>query len=629
MLLENPSSSSLLSNGYHSEDDTQNFIQQLDIDLPCDIQEYVNCGTIFSASEIFGLGKKNFHDALGSTRKCSLTLSSLDTLSLAESGYVSALVTEVVKGAFDAFQRKLFVLHCEPTRPLFVRHLLLYPESLSEGERSLRILQIRDDDGGGRALKKARARFEEGSYTAGYDILRGLVLGGTSNGVDDSTTVKKDVVTSLKALFCWPTSRNQMDAQPPQSSKSVLQVQVSLGEQQSPLNELFLELTNLDSIASTTLSDLSSTMRVGNEGSTSFDMDEMYENLTAFKETVASFSMYNNNNNNTTDRDQNEANKDGDDDNDDIEKPMSQILREKLVRSDHDFTDKLWLFLRSSVSTASTSERGYHEMKFYLDDVINDIVHGSLQPAVSPINTTRLAKLIRKMYTEESEEGKYPIKEKIMEFLSNDAAVVNLIVEIATEKLRKDYYHYFVSNDLTITESLEKMRNSGSAVGGKHQYQYQPGISNFNSTNSQANDIAYLWKLHCCLELVATPTVYLRLDHDSQRSLLKAAVDYYTHNAMRSTTPVFCLSLLPVYDTLSNVLNSCSARLPDFWKEGILKTNRRNIREVCIVCQDNSGVEEDFSNTSASVTSEYNNRDTAKNMKVGLIMDESAVELPN
>ena len=337
-----------------------------------------------------------------------------------------------------------------------------------------------------------------------------------------------------------------------------------------------------------------------------------------------------NNNNNNTNGDQSEAKKDGDDDNDDIEKPMSQILREKLVRCDHDFTDKLWLFLRSSVSVASTSERGYHEMKFYLDDVINDIVHGSLQPAVSPINTTRLAKLIRKMYTEESEEGKYLIKEKIMEFMSNDAAIVNLIVEIATEKLRKDYYHYFVSNDLTITESLEKMRNSASAVGGMmKQQQYQPGISNFNSSNSQANDIAYLWKLHCCLEVVATPTVYLRLDHDSQRSLLKAAVDYYTHNAMRSTTPVFCLSLLPVYDTLSNVLNSCSARLPDFWKEGILKTNKRAVREVCIVCQDNSGVEVDISTTSASVYSEDNNNDIGKNLKVGLIMDESSVELPN
>ena len=601
-----------------------------DIDFPCDIQEYFNCGTIFSASEIFGLGKKDFHGALGLNRKCSLALSNLDALSLAESRYVSALVTEVVKGAFEAFQRKLFVLHCDPTRPMLVRHILLYPESVSQAKRSVRVFQIRDDDGGGRASKKARARFEEGSYTAGYDILKGLVLGGSSNGSDDSTAAKKDVVTSLKALFCWPTSRNQMDGQPPQSSKSVLQVQVSLGEQQSPLNELFLELTSLDSIASITLSELSSTLRGGNDGSTSFDMDAMYENLSAFKDTVASFSMYNNNKKDTRDeRDGNE--KIDDDDNDDIEKPMSQILREKLVRCDHDFTDKLWLFLRNSASSP-TSERGYREMKFYLDDVINDIVHGSLQPAVSPINTTRLAKLIRKMYTEENEEGKYPIKDKIMEFLSNDAAVVNLIVEIASEKLRKDYYHYFLSNDLTITEALEKMRNSGGSGGSmkyqQQQQQYQPGISNYSNSSSQANDIAYLWKLHCCLEVVATPTVYLRLDHDSQRSLLNAAIDYYTHNSMRSTTPVFCLSLLPVYDTLSNVLNSCAARLPDFWKEGIVKTNRLGTREICIVCQENSGVEDDFASTSASVQSEENNN-IGKNLKVGLIMDESALELPN
>ena len=579
-----------------------------------------------TSAEIFALGKKNFHGTLGLTRHCLLSLSNLEPLSLAEWRYISALLVEVVKTAFDAFQRKLFVLHCEVTRPTFVRNLLLYPEQENGGadeKRSLRILQIRDDDGG-RASRMARTHFEEGSYTAGYDILKGLVLGGT-NASEESVTGKKDVVTSLKALFCWPTSRNQMDAQPPQSSKSVLQVQVSLGEQQSPLNELFLELTSLDSIASTTLSNLSSLHEPASDGSTSLDMDAMYENLIAFKETVASFSMYNNIRGRTG-KDKEDATTTGnneDDNDDDIEKPMSQILREKLVRCDHDFTDKLWLFLRSA-------ERGYPEMKFYLDDVINDIVHGSLQPAVSPINTTRLAKLIRKMYTEESEEGKYPIKEKIVEFLSNDAAVINLIVEMGAEKLRKDYYHYFLSNDLTITSTLEKMRiNAGSGVTvGLKQPQYHQMMSTFSS-GGQANDIAYLWKLHCCLEVVATPTVYLRLDHDSQRSLLSAAVDYYTINSMRSTTPVFCLSLLPVYDTLSNVLNSCTARLPDFWKEGVVKTNRLGNREVFIMCQENNatGIEDDFSSTSASANGEE--VDIGLSLKTGLFLDESIIELPN
>ena len=459
--------------------------------------------------------------------------------------------------------------------------MLLYPEMIND-KKSLRILQIRDDDG--RAAKKSRMRFEEGSYTAVYDILKGLV--------SDNNNTSNDV-TSLKAVFCWPTSRNQMDAQPPHSSKSVLQVQVALGEQQSPLNEVFLELTSLDSIANTTLNELSS-----NEGTISLDIDRLYENLTSFKETVSNFSLYGG----VNESEENKMKEDEDDDS--LEKPMSQLIRQKFVRSDYDFTDKLWLFLRNA-------DRGYQEMKFYLDDIINDIVHGSLQPAVSPINSTKLAKLVRKMYTEESEDCKIPIKEKILEFLSNDAAIVNLIIEIGFEKIRKDYYHYFLTNELTIVTALEKMR--GKQPMGQHNH---------------ANDISFLWKLHCCLEVVITPTVYLRLDHDSQRSLLNAALEYYTLHVVTSSSPVFCLSLLPVYDTLSNVLNSCTTRLPDIWKEGIVRLNKGGLRESCIVCQRNSDSigDDDVTSSSLSTTTTGN---AEKVVKVPVILIESVIEIPN
>ncbi|XP_066912758.1 uncharacterized protein [Clytia hemisphaerica] len=582
--------STSLTNGSHFNGDAfedtlnetnQNFPTINTIQILCEAKEFINCGTIFSASEIYALGKKSFHGMLGPLKKCFLSLSGLERLSISESRYMSSLITQVTKSAFEAVKDKLTILYCEPSKPLYVRMLLLCPQTIGE-KNSVRILQIRDDDG--RATKKSRACFEEGSYTASYDILKGLVV--------DNTTANKDV-TSLKAIFCWPTSKNQMDSQPPHSSKSILQVQVALGEQQSPLNDIFLELTNLDSIANTTLNELSNS----SDNSMSLEMTTMYENLSVFKETVSSFSLYNENKEEQSGKDGNIADEDEDDD---LEKPMTQLLREKLVRRDHDFTDKLWMFLRNS--------HNGEEMKFYLEDVINDIVHGSLQPAISPINSTKLAKLVRKMYTEESEETKYPIKEKILEFLSNDASVVNLIVEIGFEKLRKDYYHYFLTNELTIASSMDKMR-------GKQQMGF----------NNHASSIAFLWKLHCCLEIVTTPTVYLSLDHDSQRSLLNAALDYYTQHKVQSTSPKFCLSLLPVHDTLANVLNSCTSRLPDHWKEGILRTNKAGIQESCIVSQSNSNNNAGDELTSASVTS---TSEIDKDMKVGIVLNESVIELP-
>jgi len=569
--------------------ETHGFSFVNNIDIPYQTQEYIRCGTLFSASEVFALGKKDFHGTLGPFKKYSISLSKLEPLSFAEARYMSAVVTQLVRSTFAAVNNRMTIIHCEPTSPSHVRMMLLYPEVIAE-KKSLRILQIRDDDG--QASKKSRLRFEEGSYTAGYDILKGLV--------SDNNNTSNDV-TSLKANFCWPTSRNQMDAQPPHSSKSILQVKVALGEQQSPLNEIFLELTSLDSIANTTLSDL-----LSDEGTISLDMDRLYENLTSFKETVSNFSFYGGINESEVIKKKSEE----EDDDDSLEKPMSQLIRQKFIRSDYDFTDKLWLFLRNADS-------GYQEMKFYLDDVINDIVQGSLQPAVSPMNATKLAKLVRKMYTEESEECKIPIKEKILEFLSNDSAVVNLIVEIGFEKIRKDYYHYFLTNELTIITALEKIR--GKQPMGQHNH---------------ANDISFLWKLHCCLEVVITPTVYLRLDHDSQRSLLNAALEYYTHHVVTSSSPVFCLSLLPLNSTLSNVLNSCTTRLPDLWKEGIVRLNKGGLRETCIVCQQNSDsiVDDDVTSSSlstATTTTGATGNEKEKVAKLPIVLTESVIEIPN
>lgn len=522
------------------------------------VEELINCGTIFSSKEIFAAGMKEYHGALGIFRKVFIDYSELKPISVLDSRYVASVYIKALNTQNDFLNEKAIIVHCQGQTPK-INTTILFPE-MHDHQHHLRVMQVTEKDALSQIKSSSKiVQNREVTYSSTYDILTDLKL-------DTVDTRVSQEETSLCVNFYWEGSSKQIQLKPPHSAKAVLRVQVTAGEEQSALNEIYNELLALDNVANYQPT-IETSMR------SSMDLESMYNELATFKETVGEFSSYGN-----------LERASEDDDNKDLEKPMSQLIKQSFQRSDYDFTDKLWLFLRDI--------GGLEDMKNYLDDILNDIVHGNLQPAVSPLNNTRLAKLIRKLYLEEQEELKIATKEKILEFLSTDQSIANLIVGIGFEKMKKDYFNFFLTNELTLLTSLQSL------------HKQQPVSGNL------CPDISLLWKLHYCLEVITTPTLYLQIDKDCQRSLLSAALEYYSRNSVGTLSPIFCFSLLPVQDSSSPLFDSCETLQPRMWKQGVIKTNKCGFKESyihrvvnegllsaddCDIPRGGGGDEEDFS----------------------------------
>lgn len=504
-------------------------------------EEIVNCGTISCSKQIYAAGKRDYHASLGCFKNIFINYSDLQPISVMEARYVASvhihtLRTSEIRKWLDG---KAVVLHCDSHFPK-MKTMLLFPE-LSEKKNTLRIAQITERDSLANVV--GIHHDQEITYLAEYDILSNLHL-------DTYSQEASAEATSLWVNFYWEgTVSTHTEVKPPQSAKAVLGVRVTAGEPRSALNDIFLELTSLDKVANFVPSSPASE---NSTMSSAGDLEKMYNDLEQFKETVGEFSSYG-------DIDHKQQ---SDDNDDDLEKPMSELIKQSFKRNDYDFTDKLWLLLHDVGE--------FKDMRNYLDDILTDIVHGTLQPAVSPLNTTKLAKLIRKLYIEEQEDSRITIREKIMDLLSSNRSVANLIFSIGFEKMKKDYFNYFLSKELTLTSNLEALHNpQNSSIGS-----YQSG-----------GDITLLWKLHYCLEIVTTPTIYLQINRDCQRSLLAAALEYYSgNNGVGAYSPVFRFSLLPVHDSSSPLFDSCKSLQPKFWKQATLVPSKSGFKRCLINC---------------------------------------------
>lgn len=320
------------------------------------------------------------------------------------------------------------------------------------------------------------------------------------------------------------------------SSLFVICFQVTVGEIRSATNEVYLELKRLDAITHAQAN--SSSMLFNSNYS-----DELLEDLKKFKALVSDIQFYDH-------RNQRPESTSVETKTDDLETPMLEILKDSFYHKDTDFTDKLWTFIQEADHLES--------IRFILDDILTDIVSGSLEPAISPSNETKLAKYIRKLYLNAGDESRVEAEEKIMELLSSEQAIVNLIKEIGFEKLRKDYFHFFLSHELSSASSLEKI------------------------CKPLSNNITSLWKLHYCLEIVITPAIYLNLTSDCQCMLLKAAIDYYSVNDVEVMSPKFCLALLPFHESSSSIQSLCEDRKPIIWQHGLIRPNKSGLDEALV-----------------------------------------------
>ena len=526
-----------------SVDGTLNSSGEVQLSIKC--VEYVKCGTMFSSADILCGGKKEYHGKLGLYTKAMISLGDLEPINFLEGRRMSALYAQWVRTLNNTEEIPTLVLPLTPTKPTFTKALIHYCE-YNPKKLTLHNIEVRDDVNviGTKKISERYRKNAELSYTSTYDILADVKLESSEKTLHEET--------NLRVNFHWNGNEFLPFHRPPHSSKIVVDIQVSVGESRSPAHEIFLELTFLDSIVNT------SSFQVTNlfNGSVTGDL---LEKLQAFKKCVSDFSYYGVNQMNI----EKEVSSEGIDE---LEKPMAQLIQQSFHRNDHDFTDKLWTFLRQSDSS--------DVMKAYLEEILHSIVNGDLQPAISPANETKLAKYIRKMYVAKSDEAKTNATEKILEFLSTDTSCLNLISEIGYEKLRKDYFNYFLKKELATASGLEEIC--------KH--------------TSGHFDITSLWKLHYCFELVTTALIYLTVSQSCQYTILKAALEYYSKHDIGASSPVFALSLIPFHDSSATIHQVCEGRQPVHWKQGTLSSNKSELKLTSVLDMHNKSVISDSVN---------------------------------
>jgi len=505
-----------------------NNINSFNVQLPMKYFEYINCGHMFSATDILCGGKKEFHSKLNLIRKAYLSLSELEYVSMNEMRRLCTMYCQWIKMNINRNDLPLLIIPTVEEKPFMSTATLLHMQRESSGGTLLHHVQLRNDVNAvptKRMMEKHKQESTETSYISSYDVLSDIKLGDEKQSSNDET--------SLKIHFHWNGIDSQPFQRPPHSSRIILELRTTAGESRSPANEVYLELTALDTIANTSLSQVSHLFQNTRQQQQTQGFVEKLQN---FKELVSDFSYYGVND--MADENKNEE------ETDDLEQAMSLLIQQSFQRNDHDFTDKLWTFLRQAESS--------EHLKCYLDEILQSIVNGTLQPAISPTNETKLAKCIRQLYLAQTDDDKDNLKERILEFLSTDQAAFNLVSEIGYEKLRKDYFNFFLSKELAPISSLLEICKQSSG--------------HF--------DLASLWKLHYCFEIVITPSIYLTLSQDCQGMLLKAALEYYASNDVAPSSPVFCLSLVPFHDSSASVHKSCEGRQAISWQKGTLSSTK-------------------------------------------------------
>ncbi|XP_019622731.1 PREDICTED: protein zwilch homolog [Branchiostoma belcheri] len=169
----------------------------------------------------------------------------------------------------------------------------------------------------------------------------------------------------------------------------------------------------------------------------------------------------------------------------DINSPMHSMLLPP--RKDLDFTEALWEKLLGC--------SGYQELVDCLQLVLAALQQGKIQPMVHRSNQSELACLVRESFKGTMRppdlDGSLPVR---------------LLAEIGIEKMKRDYTHFFIAEELTTLSQLSAYLKTDASL---------------------EDNLALLHKLHVILEMVAACKAFLNLPHENLRTLLGMALQHY------------------------------------------------------------------------------------------------------
>jgi len=397
----------------------------------------------------------------------------------------------------------ILLVKCDKGAPLNCAWQATYFEKAADNKPHFRVCMLKE-------LSTLDSKYQQQTGQECYYFARYNIFGGGDSGSNLDESCQE--TTSLHGEFLWSSvAECSPNEPPPHSAWSVIKVKVTAGEERSPIYPLFTDITTLDEFL---LRDDYSTILFN------ANSNGIYEQLHDFKKAIGDFSYY--------------GHVDKEEDTKENQPTVSMIMSDSFSRKDEDFTDKLWLLVCQA--------RDFTDLKNAIEDIVSDIAHSSLQPAIGPNNATKLGTFIRKLYVADNEEEKVYFRDKLLEFLSTDKSIMQLVWDIGYQKLKKDYFHFFLGRELTTLEKLETL------------------------SKKKVQDNTMLWKMHYCAEVIVTASVYLNLPYEYQRSLLQSAIQYYASHEVEPCSPVFTFS----FSTLQNqseLHEQCQTRLPTVWSK--------------------------------------------------------------
>lgn len=209
------------------------------------------------------------------------------------------------------------------------------------------------------------------------------------------------------------------------------------------------------------------------------------------------------------------------------------------IRQDQDFTDELWNVLKRCSS--------YQELKISLMNVINVLKTGEIKPIIFRNNTTKIAKM------------SVSKQDNIEPMMLEGRSLLNLLLEIGMEKLRRDFMYTFVQHELAT----------------------QDQVSFFLKTNIPSSKaVLELEKLHCVLKLVSICTNYLHLPKSLVNNFVREALSYYRNKEAADVEHTFCFPIL--YTNASKLIQSLK---PKEWQVSLKTSTDSDVSHtVCLFC---------------------------------------------
>ncbi|KAL2093264.1 hypothetical protein ACEWY4_010576 [Coilia grayii] len=282
---------------------------------------------------------------------------------------------------------------------------------------------------------------------------------------------------SIIAVFRW-SNVEKIFQMPLPSSEAVLDITLAIGDMKSPLYETYKELDFLETLAQG--------LQTGEaEWPDPTDRRSAVDLTKALVEELESIAKTGHG---PAGKGAEALNEDKPDTPSQADKGINIYSAAGLERGDLDFTDQLWVKMRSSITS-------YQDITDCLKMVISAVKHGQIKPRVHRNSSNSLGRLILQSY-----------KQQMEEVCLSGLTPVHMLLQMGLDKMRKDYINYLIGRDLTTLNNL----------------------SYYLSTDVDPQEqVTRVKKLHHLLEILVICTTFLNLPHECLFPFIQSCLKYY------------------------------------------------------------------------------------------------------